>query len=533
MKRFSAASSGILTMAIIACMVCCSKDYNPFENISNAQVHIALESCSKRIRNNDTLLIFSTETLSVYTTVREKIDSIRFHADGNRLQNDMTFLPPFTSDNIDFLFSFADTGKHTVSAVAYRSDKSTSAAGPLSFVVKSPLKQDSIFSVFGGPVSLATDSVDDNDVLYWWSFGLGVGDTIYGPFCKFKYPSPDNIVPGKKATGYLWVTDLKEKDVSPISSFSYEFYRAAAPVIKCTSQGYRNKDTVASGDTLVFSIKVTDSSGVGLNKVLIDGAEVSAIAGGEYSTIYTGIKKFSGVAPKTVTVLAINNVNDTTSQSFYCFYEPTNILPTIVKLGLINPSSSISTRLNYVTFVVSVAKLTKDTVNVRVLQNGQLVKTQAVTDSVKVLFWDLNQLVTGANVIETQALIRSQKYADTSITITQVPSFTDVTPPQIVSIFINKKLFTGNPFTLAATDQNFAVTVMTFDNESGIASVKLRNKLALGNIAMTDSLALHAWVSDKITMPANGVLKQSQVNLILTVTNNANLTITDTITVKK
>jgi hypothetical protein len=210
-------------------------------------------------------------------------------------------------------------------------------------------------------------------------------------------------------------------------------------------------------------------------------------------------------------------------------------LPDIVKLTLINPTSSITTRLNSVTFIVSVAKLTKDTVSVQVLQNGQALKTQLVTDSAKTLFWDLTQLMTGANTITTQALIHKQSYADTSITITQTPLFSDATPPKILALYVNKKLFTGNPFSLAATDLNAVITVMAFDNESGIATVKLRNKLGLAAILMTDSIAQHIWVSDKIAMPATaiGPKQQSQLNLFLTVTNNVNLATIDTITIIK
>ncbi|MGB7568115.1 MAG: hypothetical protein WBM07_09655, partial [Chitinivibrionales bacterium] len=94
---------------VLGIMLQCSRDYNPFENYANAQVTVNPVASSANIREGDTLNIFTTETLAVFTSVREKIDSFIVQADGNRYwSGDTTIKPPF-SVNYLFLLSYADT----------------------------------------------------------------------------------------------------------------------------------------------------------------------------------------------------------------------------------------------------------------------------------------------------------------------------------------------------------------------------------------------------------------------------------------
>jgi hypothetical protein len=512
------ALSGLV--CVVACALQCQKDYNPFENIANAQIHVSPEACSPRIRDNDTLAIFTTETLAVYATVREKIDSIVVRADDNRLWKENVLLPPFTSGNYLFPLSFSDTGLHTVTATAYRENNTVSMAGPFGYYVRSPLKQDDIFSAYGVPVVFSTPPVGDDDVYYWWSFGTALGDTILpSPFNHIESQHPALVAIGVKKTGYLWVTDTAGKFPSSASTFSYEFYRPAAPVIKCTNKGLRG-DTVVSGDTLVFSVEVIDSSGVGMRSVEINGAPVTSTDNLNYSVVYSGMKAFTATAPKTVTVTAVNNLSDSTVRTYYCYYESTGPLPELVRITLVNPTSSITTTQGSIPFIISMNKYTPDTVSVLAFQNQQALKTQIVTDSVKTLVWVLI-LQPGRDTITAQAQVRNQNYADTSIVITRDAAYRDTTPPQILIITINGKVYTENPFVLARTEQSVVLTVTAFDNESGVASVALVN----GNksVPMTYNLNLLSWISNSIPFQSSGPgpSVNNQMYLTLTVKNNA------------
>jgi len=524
-------------MVIVTLTFRCAKDYNPFESMTNVQVHLAPESCSQRIRDNDTLLIFTTETLSVYTTVREKIDSIKFHADNNRLQNDIVLHPPFSTDVNKFLVSFPDTGMHAISVTAFRSDNSISTIGPLTFHVASPLKQDSIFSAYGAPVSLSTPPVGDDDVYYWWTFGTATGDTMQSPFNHIDDPAPDNILPGKKGVGYLWISDTGLKNFSTVSSFSYEFYRAGAPVIKCTNKGLRSIDTVVSTDTMVFTVQVLDSSGVGLKLVEIAGSPVVTSDNLTYSFVFTGMKSYTAANPKPVTVRAVNNVNDSTVRTFYCFFEQTGPRPDLVRLTLVNPKSSLTTSQGSLNYAVTVNKYTPDTVNVRILLNKQIVKTQTVTDSVKTIFSGI-VLTPGAGIdtITTQALIHGQNSADTSTFVTKNPNYVDRTPPEIVLIAINGKAYQPSAnilYDLPKTDSTLVISVMTFDNESIIDSVNLTDR-SKKLIPMPYNASSYSYVTSPIKFVATGAAPGRNMVFTLTVENRARLTTPQvTITIAK
>jgi hypothetical protein len=503
--------------------------------MANAQIHLSPEACSKHIRDNDTLSIFSSETLAVYVTVREKIDSIVVSAKNNRLWNDTVLRPPFTSDNYLFPLSYPDTGKHTAIITACRADNTVFTLGPLIYYVHSPLKQDSIFSPFGVSVALSTPPVGDGDVLYWWSFGNAVGDTVPWFLNHYDVSSPDSVKIGVKSTGYLWVTDTAKKYPSSPSTFTYEFYRPAAPVIKCINRGLLGDSVISGGDTLVLSVQVIDSSGVGLRVVEIAGMPVTSADNLDYSAVFSGMKRYTAATPDTITVTAVNNLNDSTIHTYYCFYEPTGVLPDLVRLTLINPTSSITTESSSLTFLFSVNKYTSDTVVVRVLQNSQIVKTQNVTDSVKTIGQVL-LLMAGRDTVRVNALIHGVKYADTTIIITQDPNYKDTSAPQILIITINGKLYTTkNPFVLAALDQNMVFTVTAFDNESGISSVTIANSSLPSStpVSLTYSQALMSYVSSSIPFSGIGATVKKSMSLTLTVKNNLGRTATKDITVTK
>jgi hypothetical protein len=199
----------------------CSKDNNPFENYSNAQVNILSDSCSFA-PSGDTALIFSTETLAVYTTVREKISSFSIHAGGNRYWHDTTVLPPLKKETYLFLLSYNDTGKKTVSIITHRTngdDDTTSS--DISLLVKSPLQQKGIVKNYGERCTLSTPTVRDRDVYYFWSF---ISDTVKSPFGNNTDVYPV-ITVFTKQTGLLWIADTSGKYKSLAVSFSFQFRR--------------------------------------------------------------------------------------------------------------------------------------------------------------------------------------------------------------------------------------------------------------------------------------------------------------------
>jgi hypothetical protein len=529
----SIALGGVLCTA--AASLHCQKDYNPFENITNAQIHVSPEASSRRIRDNDTLSIFTRETLAVNVTVREKIDSIVVIARGNRLWSDTVLRPPFTPDNYLFQLSYPDTGWHAVTASAYRVNGTAFTAGPFSYYVGSPLHQDSLFYPYGVDTTLSTPPVGDIDVYYWWSFGTGPNDTVQSPFNHIDTRLPDSVKIGVKMTGYLWVTDTAEKISSPASTFSYEFYRPAVPVIKCTNKGLLGDSVISGSDTLVFNVEVIDSSRVGIRSVVINGVSVTTTDNLDYSVVYTGMKAYLPPAePKVVTVVAVNNLNDSTVNTFYCLYEPNGTLPDLVRLTFINPTTSITTTQSSIPLLIGVNKYTQDTVTVRAFLDTQSLtpKTQIVTDTFKTLVWVPQQLPTGRDTITVNALIHGQKYAADTIIITQDPAYKDTSPPEILSITINGRPYTtGTSFALLPSDTSVKVTVVAFDNESGIDSVKVVS--GVKSYPLAYNLSLLSWSSASIPFAGAGATVRKTMLLTLTVKNNAGKTNPKVITITK
>ena len=518
----------------------CSHDYNPFEDSSNAQAYFLLKSSSERVRNHDTLSIFSTETLSVYATVREKIDSITILTPGNRKDSVKVFHAPFATDSFIVLLSYYDTGLKSISVVGTRTNSTTFSLGPLTYYVKSPLRQDSIFQPFGKAINLSTALLTDNDVYYFWSFGPAVGDTIKSPFSQYSVNSmPPNIITGKKGIGSLWVTDTGEKIRSTASSFSFEFFRPIQPVIKCTTKGLFNRDSIASGDTLIFTIQIIDSSGVGMKDVSVNGKSMSSSDNLNYSMIFTGIKtnSYTKAHPKVLTVLATNNANESATDSFFCFYDSSGVKPALIKLTLINPTSSVTTKLDTVLFILKVNKYSADTAAIKIQAGPAVFNLQSV-DSVKTFYRDI-ALSQGPNTITAAAYIHGQLYADTSVTVTKNANVVDATPPQILTFKVNNKTYApvqnAYTVTIGKSDSTVNVSVIAIDNESGIASVSIaeNNVTPIKSYNLSYDKNTFSWITT-FSPPASfikGTLKQ--LTCSLTINNGSGLSVQKTVYVFK
>jgi hypothetical protein len=533
MKRMQTMLVGGLICAGLG-LIMCVKDYDPFENIANTQIYLASDQCSPRIKNNQPLSIFTAETLALYSTAREKIDSIVVRADNNRLWTKVVMSAPLAVGNYLFPLSFADTGWDTITATAFRSNNTTVEAGPFKYHVTSPLKQDSIMSPQGVAYNFSTVPVGDNDVYYWWSFGTAPGDTIMSPFPHFDVEPPSGIAVGKTGTGYLWVTDTSEKIRSPATAFVFEFYKPALPLIKCVNNGLTG-DTLICSDTLVFSVQIIDSSQVGIKQVEIGGASATTTDNITYSMVYYGMIGYTQKNPKAVRVAAINNVGDSAVQTYYCYYNSNGPAPELVRLTLVNPTSSITTRLDSIVFAVHVDNFTSDTVSVKVIDNGSTIgKQEKTNDSAITDIWYLPLSQNQLNGMTVQASLGGTVCASTTIGITQNASFKDTTAPQIIWTTINGKLYTpGTVDTLSLLEDSVRIAVMAFDNESGIDSVTLKN--GSKPVVMNYYLAGFYWTSDKIAYsPAAGTTAGGKrMSLNLTIINKAAVSKQESILITK
>ena len=530
-NRFPATMLPVAFLFLFAC----TKDYNPFENYANANALVLPSASSARIGNGDTLLIFTTETLAVYTTVREKIDSFKVTAPHNRYFSDTVVKPPFSKDDYILPLSFFDTGWTSVNVTTYRSNNtSVSLPAPIALYIRSPLRQKNINTVLGAPCTLWTAPVGDEDVLYEWAFGK---DTVFGittDSVTNPYPMLPNIgkLVGKRDTGYLWVTDLKEQVRSPMTSFSYLFYEPAPPRIKCTNKGLSHDTVITRDSALTVFFEVIDSSGQGLASVTLQGDTLRTNDSITFYKTITGMNSYEPPAPaKAEIVTAANRLGQSTTDTFYLCYEPTGSHGDLVKFILVNPSSaSLTTMLDTLLYLVDVENYTQGqiTVGTTILRPGApkpvaVGSDKIFSDSVYRCVWVVplgHEAVAGANAFDTIRTSASIPYSvpvETTIVIQRAAPLVDT--PQILEILVNDK-----PYNAAKTydTASVSIAILVVDNGSGIRSVTMLDSLAGGVGVVSKSTVVPMtdrgygwWTSAPVLF--NVRLK---LNLVVTATNN-------------
>ena len=516
----------------------CTHDYNPFDNYSNAQAGLFPSACSKKIRDGYTLDIFTTETLAVYTSVREKIDSVCIHTDRNRYWSDTTFLPPL-KDSMVLLLSFWDTGNVEINISTYRSNHTVSTLSPpLSFHVRSPLTRKDISVVFGQPCTLSTVRLgDNNNIFYVWEFGKDTVLSVISNRYSNPYPNLKHVEVGKTGTGYLWVSDFLGKFRSPSTTFNYLFWEPAPPSIKCINPGLSN-DTVITGDTtLVFKFQIIDSSGTGLDSVNLSGERPQMSNDGTYFENIDSMYQYAPEHPKFEIVTATNQLSQTTVDTFFLCFEasgPHN--NDMVAFKLINPlNPTLTTRLEILYYSVNISNFSQDTAYVSTMvtnSNGRRIDLPSIVFSASndTCRWTV-PLDTGYNTIKTLVTIPDREFAaETTIVIQRNPGITDTTRPEITAIYVNDSayLLTWDSTKVFPVDSlNVIVKVFAIDNESGIASVTITDTSSIAPpIAMTKvPNENNEWVSAPISFGSAG----SIMKLRITVKSNA-LTPTNTTT---
>jgi hypothetical protein len=244
LKACGAAGTLVSAMAILFC----SKDYNPFSDLTNAKVHVL----SYSFLNRDSVPLYETGTFTSVVALREEVESFSFHAPKNRFWRDTTVRA--SADKIIdggpyvFRVSFFDTGYDSVTVKTFRSNGEM-VSQTFAVRVYNPLHQGPVSGYFGQPFNLQTAGVPDT-ALYHWNFGI----SWHTSSVVNQVQSSVSILNPRHGTGKLKVTDLAGNNPTPEVEFTYAFDDTSKPVITCENDGLHG-DTITSGDT-VFSFKV-------------------------------------------------------------------------------------------------------------------------------------------------------------------------------------------------------------------------------------------------------------------------------------
>jgi hypothetical protein len=335
----------VLLLSASAILVVCTRDYNPFADLTNAKAHVLAWTFADR----DSVPLYSTGRLELVVALREEVDSVVVIAEKNRYWSDTTIrrnsiVVPIEGGPYYFDISFYDTGRQHVSVKTYRSNGEMFPQ-EFSVSVYNPLRQAMINGFFGVATLLATPPVTDNGVFYQWDFGAGRLE---------RWPSDTHAVifpysAVSSGRGSLQVTDLSGKHGTPPCFFSYSFNDTSAPVILCVNDGLTNDTLKVSDSLLAFKAYIAD---LGMGNNAVDFCSINQDAFDFVNTkthVYTKVYKnlpglTAGNVPLRITVVAIDNLqfSNKTQDTFWVVYDPQGIKSPDANLRFISPSKDPS-----------------------------------------------------------------------------------------------------------------------------------------------------------------------------------------------
>jgi hypothetical protein len=453
-------------------LVSCTNDYDPFRDLSKARAVVT----HKSFRDNDTLNIFTTETLMVNVADRDLVDSFSVVAPANRRSPD-TFVvkavrpQPFSTGPYTCLVSFTDTGWNTVTVNTYRNNGDR-VPQDFSLYLRSPLHQNQISGRYGDSMTLATTPVTDADVMYHWDFGGGyvVSSPLSRTTASVKMLSYSNA-------GSLWVSDVSGTHPSPRTPFVYYLIDTAGPLIECVSVGDTGKDTIITGDTtFYFKVKIWDpAQAMPVQSAAMDGQKFDIVADPIYIRVFSRMDTVATL--KAMTVTAVNNSQFLVSarKTFWFKFSNTMSHGRAVLLTVNDPATDTSVCSSRTKGILGdVEDYASDSISVIVkmqLNDSQLVLADTVHGKYTAK-WSFNfPLPTGSNRVRLTAYGANGDSLDgKSLLIVCDPTMKDTVPPVILDVTVNGATARLN-YINYDTGASAALRIIAYDEGSGIDSM--------------------------------------------------------------
>lgn len=467
----------VATLGIAILAGSCANDYDPFTDPSKARVVVTHMSFD----DNDTLNIFTTETLVVSVAVRELVDSFSIIAPANRRSPDTftvrrTPKEPLSSGPYTYLLSLTDTGKATVSVYTYRSNKDH-VFQDFHLYLRSPLHQNPVSGAYGDSIILATKPVADSDVVYHWDFG--------GSVVSSTTPRASGVVrmTSYGNAGLLWVSDPSGAHASPITPFSYNLIDTVGPLIWCAIPGDSAKDTIATGDTtFYFKVEIVDpNQSAPLQSASINGQNFDVVAAPYYVRVFTRMDTAIHLFP--VTVAAVNNPEFliTSRKTFWLKFSDTLSHGKEALLTVTEPSGTLpTTSLDSIAILGNVYSSDSPYVVVKMRLNGlgySRVDTVHKTDPTGQ--WSfVASLSSGVNIVGLAVFgPAGDSLVGQSLTIIQNRNAKDTLPPAILDVTLNGLSVRYDAINFDTTD-TAVFRIIAYDQGSGIDSLLVNKKPA-------------------------------------------------------
>jgi hypothetical protein len=345
-QRLIVKSGGVGVCCIAAAvMFLCSKDYNPFTDLSNANARVTSWSFTGR----KSVPIYETGTFKIFVALREEVDSFSLSSPKNRFWKDTVVKSASASEALKagpyfFDVSFYDTGEQKTTLTTFRSNGDNPTQDFIVHVYN-PLHQEDINGSFGDTIILfSKDTVPDQrkGVLYHWKLegtwsDVSLSNRLAATFVPFS---------SMRGSGWLWVSDISGKCESPRVSFSYSLNDTSKPIIECINDGMRG-DTIFSGDTMfAFQVRITDAGNVDPESCTVNGARFDLWDHSlhVHSKMFGNLPRLTSGGPIEIAVYAMDNrqfwneVRDT----FYAIFSPGGAQSARTTVSFSEPSTSVA-----------------------------------------------------------------------------------------------------------------------------------------------------------------------------------------------
>lgn len=463
----------VITGFIIILLISCVNDYNPFEN--NDNIDVKIEHAKSSISLNDTCSIFSTESLCVYATVWEQIDSIIVATDSNRLwgSGSKKIVRPGPVD-YTLYFSWNDTGSHPIDIRIYRTG-GKSFTKRVNVLVRSPLFQDSIVCEAGTVCTLFTPGIFDAGLSYHWYFGDFYGQRVEREYSK-PGPRPVEIQIGQQSgNGSLWIEDTSGRR-SPSAKFLFRFTDNKPPEIIVNSAQVIG-DTVITGDSIfLLNYYIRDNGGiktVSINDSLDYKRDVT-VNGEMVTRVLTNMHTSTRSNPHADTVTAIDAAGLKSTRIVYSVFSVNGPRTNAVVLQIVSPSlETWRTIDSSMTIVYKLFNYSADTVYVKAAR-GAVSKAADIVmpGSDTTLSWDC-PLNSGANTVRVIAY-RQDTIASKYIAIERASDLIDTIRPQITHVLVNGQEGKRH----STISDKVVLSFLAFDNSGTIKTVTINGQNA-------------------------------------------------------
>jgi hypothetical protein len=458
-------------LVYMAVMFFCSKDYNPFADLTNAKVHV-LSWC---FQGMDSISIYTTGTIKTVVALSEDVDSFKVSAGKNRFWSDTVIHKhsgPVSVNGGPFLFpvSFFDTGLQTITVETFRSNGEVI---PEAFSIRavSPLHQSNVQKIYGIPFQASTPQVTDKDVQYHWYFGPGREVSSLAETLRVTFTNGQQI----QGNGAVWVTDLSGMRATPADSFTYSFNDTSKPVIYYFNDA-KNSDTLFSGDSIfVFRVHVIDNIDQTVDTCSVNGMPFDLVntRTNVYTKIFKNMSQYSrSSGPLAITVWAMDNLQfrNVAIRTFYAFYDSSGVKNPDAKVFFVIPlEDSVTYRIADIVVTGTAENYRTQTMIMRIAVNDSVSSDYTMIQGQSGTWvWQLH-LRAGRNQVVAAAYSTDNRFmaADT-VSILYDPNFSDTIKPMIWSVTTDGGA-PANGFTTSNAAET--LSIVAFDEGSGIKSV--------------------------------------------------------------